>query len=77
MADVKVYSTPTCPYCVRAKDYLKEKEIPFVNIDFSSDEIGLQEMVKVSGQMGVPVLVIDGGIIIGFDRPKIDAKLDL
>ena len=67
MADVKVYSTPTCPYCVRAKDYLKEKEIPFVNIDVSSDEIGLQEMVKVSGQMGVPVLVIDGGIIIGFD----------
>ena len=77
MADVKVYSTPTCPYCVRAKDYLKEKEIPFVNIDVSSDEIGLQEMVKVSGQMGVPVLVIDGGVIVGFDRPKIDAKLDL
>mgnify|MGYP001594786437 CR=1 FL=1 len=77
MADVKVYSTPTCPYCVRAKDYLKEKEIPFVNIDVSSDEIGLQEMVKVSGQMGVPVFVIDGDIIVGFDRPKIDAKLDL
>ncbi len=77
MAKVRVYSTPTCPYCIQAKNYLKEKNIFFENIDVSSDEQGLEEMMRVSGQMGVPVILIDGEVIIGFDKSKIDAKLGL
>lgn len=77
MPNVKIYSTPTCPYCIRAKDYLKERNIPFENIDVSSDENGLQEMIKTSGQMGVPVILIDGDIIVGFDQGKIAEKLGL
>jgi glutaredoxin-like YruB-family protein len=77
MSQVKVYSTPTCPYCIRAKSYLKEKNVSFDNIDVASDSAGLQEMIKVSGQMGVPVIAIDGAIIVGFDQAKIDKKLGL
>jgi glutaredoxin-like YruB-family protein len=77
MAQVKVYSTPTCPYCIRAKKYLSDKGIAFENIDVSADEEALKQMVDVSGQMGVPVLVIDGDVIVGFDQSRIDQKLGL
>ncbi len=77
MAQVKVYSTPTCPYCIRAKKYLSDKGIVFENIDVSADEEALKQMVDVSGQMGVPVLVIDGEVIVGFDQARIDQKLGL
>ena len=77
MAQVKVYSTPTCPYCIRVKDYLKEKKVAFTVVDVSTDQPGLQEMIKISGQMGVPVIVIDNEIIVGFDRSRIDAKLKI
>lgn len=75
MPNIKVYSTPTCPYCIKAKNYLKEKGVAFENIDVASDEGGLREMMDLTGQMGVPVIVIDGGPIVGFDKAKIDAKL--
>lgn len=68
---IKVYSTPTCPYCHTLKNFLKEKGIEFDDIDVSKDEKGLQEMVDKSGQMGVPVSDIDGQIVVGFDRDKI------
>lgn len=77
MAQVKVYSTPTCPYCIRAKKYLSDKGIAFENIDVSTDEEALKQMVDVSGQIGVPVLVIDGDVIVGFDQSRIDQKLGL
>ena len=77
MPDVKIYSTPTCPYCIRTKNYLNEKGISFTNIDVSADEQGLQEMIKLSGQMGVPVVIIDGEIIVGFDQNRINHKLGL
>jgi glutaredoxin 3 len=77
MAQVKVFSTPTCPYCIKAKNYLKEKNVAFTHIDVSTDQAGLQEMLKLSGQMGVPVIVIDSEIIVGFDRTRINAKLGL
>ena len=77
MPNIKVYSTPTCPYCIRAKSYLKEHNIPFENIDISSDENGLTEMIKISGQMGVPVILIDGETIVGFEQAKIAEKLGL
>jgi len=74
---VKVYSTPTCPYCNRAKDYLKQNNIVYENIDVSEDQEKAQEMINVSGQMGVPVLDIDGEIIVGFDQEKIKGALGL
>ncbi len=74
---VIVYSTPTCPYCIRVKDFLKENHIEFENIDVSADEKAAQEMVDKSGQMGVPVLDIEGRIITGFDKEAIGQALGL
>jgi len=68
---VKVFSTPTCIYCQTLKAFLKEKNIAFEDIDVSRDEVALKEMVDRSGQMGVPVIDIDGQIVVGFDRNKI------
>jgi len=73
MASVRIYSTPTCPYCIKAKAYLDQKGIQYENFDVSSDREKLEEMIKLSGQMGVPVLDIDGNIIVGFDKEKIDS----
>ncbi|MBW2992254.1 glutathione S-transferase N-terminal domain-containing protein [Candidatus Woesearchaeota archaeon] len=75
MAKVKVYSTKTCPWCVKTKEYLKEKKIEFEDIDVSENQEAANEMVEKSGQMGVPVIEIDGEIIVGFDQAKIDAAL--
>lgn len=77
MAKVKVYSTPTCPYCKMAKEHLKSNNIEFEDIDVSADQAAAQEMINKSGQMGVPVLDIDGQIIVGFDKPKINKALGL
>jgi glutaredoxin 3 len=77
MKNVKVYSTPTCPYCIRAKQFLKDNNIPFEDIDVSADQQKSEEMVKVSGQMGVPVLDIEGEIIVGFDKEAIKKALGI
>jgi glutaredoxin-like YruB-family protein len=77
MAKVKVYSTPECPWCKKAKEFLKENKIEFEEKDVSTDEKAKEEMVEKSGQMGVPVLDIDGTIIIGFDVEKIKTALKL
>lgn len=74
---VKIYSTPTCVYCETLKEYLKAKEIAFESVDVSSDQQGLKEMVEKSGQMGVPVIDIDGNIIVGFDKEKINNFLHI
>ncbi len=74
---VKIYSIPTCPYCIRAKQFLKDNNIDFVNFDVGVDERAAEEMVKKSGQMAVPVFDIDGEIIIGFDKEKISKALGL
>ena len=76
-AEVKVYSTPTCPYCTRVKQFLKDNNVEFENIDVSQDEEMLQEMIDKSGQMGVPVIEINGEYIIGFDKEKIETALGL
>lgn len=75
--NVKVYSTPTCPYCIRVKQFLKESAISFSDIDVSNDQDAAQEMMKRSGQMGVPVIDIDGELIVGFDKEKIKRALGL
>jgi len=77
MKKVIVYSTPSCPFCHSLKEYLKEKNISFKEIDVSENEEKLQEMIKKSGQMGVPVLEIDNNIIVGFDKEKIDKILGI
>ena len=75
--NVTVYGTLTCPYCVRAKQFLTENNIPFTNYDVSVDQAKAEEMVQKSGQMGVPVLDIDGEIIVGFDRERIKQALGI
>jgi glutaredoxin-like YruB-family protein len=77
MPKVKIYTTPTCPFCLMTKEYLKEKGIEFEEIDVSKDENAAMEMIKKSGQMGVPVIEIDNEIVIGFDKEKIDQILNL
>lgn len=74
---VTVYSTPTCPFCIRAKQFLKESKIQFEDIDVSSDQTKAQEMIERSGQMGVPVIDIDGTIVVGFDKDKIKEALKI
>ena len=76
MTDIKVYSTPTCPWCTKVKEYLKSKNIEFENLDVSTDEKARNEMVEKSGQMGVPVLDVKGTIIVGFDQNAIDKSLE-
>jgi len=79
MADHKVviYSTPTCPYCKQTKDFLKQNNIKYADIDVSSDEKKAQEMIEKSGQMGVPVVDIDGQIIVGFDKSALKKALGI
>lgn len=74
---VKVYSTPTCPWCIRTKQFLKENSIEFEDIDVSSNQQAAEEMIKKSGQMGVPVLDINGQIIVGLDKDKIKTALGI
>lgn len=75
MATVKVYSTLTCPWCKVTKDYLRSRNVAFADIDVGADPGAAQEMVRVSGQYGVPVITIDGEVVVGFDRAKIDTLL--
>ena len=75
--NIKVYSTPTCPYCIRAKQFLKDMAVSFTDIDVSSDQDAAQEMIKRSGQMGVPVIDIDGELIVGFDKERIKKALGI
>lgn len=77
MREVRIFSTPSCPYCLTLKEYLKEHNVAFEDIDVSQDKNALDEMVEKSGQMGVPVVDIDGKIIIGFDKEKINRLLDI
>ena len=75
MSRVIVYSTSTCPYCVMAKNWLKEKNISFEDYNVGIDQEKAKEMISKSRQMGVPVIDVDGEIIIGFDKPKLEEAL--
>jgi glutaredoxin-like YruB-family protein len=72
---IKVYSTQTCPWCVRLKEYLRSKKIKFQEVDVSEDEEAANEMIEKSGQMGVPQIEINGKMIVGFDKEAIDEEL--
>lgn len=74
---VKVYSTPTCPYCFTLKEFLKEHGIEFEDIDVSQDKEAAREMIEKTGQRGVPVAQIDGDFVIGFNKEKISKLLNI
>ena len=74
---VVVFSTPTCPHCRTAKRYLKQHNIRFKEVDVSRDAQAAQDMVRRSGRQGVPQVEINGRIVVGFDRAKIDRLLGL
>lgn len=75
--NVKIYSTSTCPWCVRVKQFLKDNNVAFEDYDISIDRSKADEMVSKSGSMGVPVIDIEGEIIVGFDKERIKAALGL
>ncbi len=74
---VLVFTTPTCPWCTRVKQYLRQQGVRFKEVDVSRDAAAARDLVRRTGQMGVPVVEIDGRPIVGFDKPKIDRLLDL
>jgi len=75
MGNITVYSTPTCPWCIKVKEWLKEKKIEFDDIDVSENEDAKNVMVEKSGQMGVPVIDANGTIIVGFDVDKLEKAI--
>ena len=72
---VTLYSTPTCGYCTKAKTFFRERKIPFTEYNVAADSRKADEMVRKSGQMGVPVIDIHGKIIVGFTQPEIERAL--
>lgn len=74
---VKIYSTPTCIFCKKAKEFLTENKAEFEEIDVSKSNEAAKELITLSGQIGVPVLDINGNIILGFDKEKIKSALAL
>ena len=74
---VKVYSTPTCPWCKKVKEFLNENKVTFEDIDVSNNKEASAEMIKISGQSGVPVTDANGTIIVGFDEEKLKKALNL
>ncbi len=79
MTDKKViiYSTPTCPYCKRAKTYLSQKGISYVDYNVAEDKDKAKEMIQKSGQMGVPVIIVNGEVLVGFNQTLLDKQLSL
>ncbi len=77
MKNIKIYSTPTCPHCIMLKKYLDSKNIKYGTIDISSDPDMVQEMIEKSGQMSTPVIDIEGEIIVGFKKDKINEMLGI
>ena len=72
---VLVYSTPSCPYCTMVKDFLKKKQVTFQEFDVSRDQRRAEEMIRKSGQMGVPVVDVDGRVMVGYRPAEIEKAL--
>jgi len=73
---IKVYSTPTCPYCNMLKEFLRRNNIEFEEIDVAANRDAAVEMIAKSGQMGVPVIDIDGTVVIGYNEAAIRERLN-
>jgi glutaredoxin-like YruB-family protein len=76
-SDVTIYSTPTCGYCKKAKTFFADNDVEYTEHDVSDNEEKRKEMVQKSGQMGVPVIIIDDEIIVGFDQDRLTEALNL
>ncbi len=76
-AKIKVFSTEFCPYCVALKEFLKQSNVAFEEVDVTEDLKAQEEMIEKSGQMGVPVVDINGEIVVGFDRERIKQLLNI
>lgn len=78
MKNVKIYSTPTCHFCNMAKEYFKENNVAFENINVAENIEARKQMVEITGQLGVPVIIIgDQDVVVGFDKPKVAELLGL
>ncbi len=75
--NVKIYTTNHCPYCQMAKEFFKKNSVKYAEINVEEDEKAAEEMIEKSGQMGVPVIDVDGKIIVGFNRPALEKALHL
>ncbi len=76
MVDVKIYTTPTCPYCLKAKEYFKKKGVKYTEYNVAQDKEALKEMIRISGGRSVPVIAAGDEVMIGFDQGKIDKLLE-
>ncbi len=74
---VTIYSTPVCHFCHAAKDFFKENEVEFTEHDVAADAAMREEMIELTGQMGVPVIRVDDDVIVGYDEPKLKELLGL
>ena len=77
MATVTIYTTPTCVYCKMAKEYFKTNNVAYTEKDVATDAAARQEMMDRSGQMGVPVIDINGELIVGFNKEKLAELLEI
>ncbi|MBI2582714.1 glutaredoxin family protein [Candidatus Azambacteria bacterium] len=76
MAKITIYTTLGCVFCRRAKDFLDERKIPYTEKDVTDDHEARHEMIEKSGQLGVPVIEVDGEIIVGYNRPRLSELLE-
>ena len=72
---VKIYTTPSCVYCKMAKEYFKANNVEYTEVNVVTDDEAREEMIKKSGQMGVPVIDINGTIVVGFNKPQVEKAL--
>lgn len=77
MKNVTIYTTPTCHFCKAAKEFFAEKSVPYTNYDVASDAAKRAEMIELTGQLGVPVIVVDGEAMVGFSRDIVASKLGI
>lgn len=75
MVAVKIYTTPTCPYCTKAKEYFKRRGVDYTEYNVVQDKEALQEMIKLSGGRSVPVIAAGDEVMIGFDQERLDKIL--
>ncbi len=77
MSKVTIYSTPTCHFCMMAKEYFKENNVAYEEFNVAGDMEKRKEMMEKSGQLGVPVITIDNDVVVGFNRPKLARLLNI
>ncbi|MBI2575201.1 glutathione S-transferase N-terminal domain-containing protein [Candidatus Woesearchaeota archaeon] len=74
---VRIYTTPTCPWCVKTKEFFKENSVQYEEVNVAADRAAAEEMIQKSGQMGVPVIDVDGQMIVGYNKPALKKALGI